>query len=108
MSFATGKAPLAALLGLAVPPLGLTAPLLGLALPPLGLGNVTGAAVCVGLNEADSPPELLGLAELLEVLPLPLEEPELGLDTDEEEDAAPAEEEEERDVEEEEGEEVMG
>ena len=83
-------------------------PLLGLASPPLGLGNATGAAVCVGLKEEDSAPELLGLAELLEVLPLPLEEPELGLEAGEEEDAAPAEEEEEGDGEEEEGEEVMG
>ena len=93
------------LLGLAVPPLGLTVLLLGLAIPPLGLGNVTGAAVCVGLKEEDSPPEVLGLAELLEVL---LEEPELGLEAGEEEEAAPAEEEEEGDGEEEEGEEVMG
>ncbi len=62
----------------------------------------------MGLKEEDSAPELLGLAELLEVLPLPLEEPELGLDAGEEEDAAPAEEEEEGDSEEEEGVEVMG
>ena len=84
-------------------------PLLGLAAPPLGLGNVTGAAVCAGLKEADSPPEVLGLAELLEVLPLPLEDPEPGLEAgEEEEDAAPADAGEEGDDEEEEGEEVMG
>ena len=97
------------LLRLAVPPLRLAAPpLLGLEVPLLGLGNVTGAAVCVGLKEEDSPPELLGLAELLEVLLLPLEEPKLGLEAGEEGDAAPAEEEEDGDGEEEEDEEVMG
>ena len=133
-SSATGETPLPPLLELAAPPLGLAAPpLLGLAVPPLGLGlaappllrlavpplrlaappllglgNVTGAAVCVGLKEEDSPPELLGLAELLEVLPLPLEEPKLGLEAGEEEEEAPVDKEEEGDGEEEEDDEVRG
>ncbi len=62
----------------------------------------------MGLKEEDSPPGLLGLAELLEVLPLPLGEPELGLEVGEEEAIAPAEEEEEGDGEGEEDDEVRG